>query len=204
MKVFIYTLTEPDGVTIRYVGKSNEFRIVKRLTEHCRYSQLKLHTHKNNWVKSLLEKGLRPCLNIIEECNEETYREREKYWVAFYRANGSDLTNSTEGGEGACRIHNRVISDIQKNHISETLKLRYKNHPEMYKNCSDAGKKCRGVARHFKFVQSSLHIGVGFMKRAQKWRAYVHQGKKQIHIGLFKTEQEAADAREKFAQVHGI
>jgi hypothetical protein len=198
MKVFIYTLTEPDGLTIRYVGKSNEFRISKRLIEHCRYSGLKHHTHKNNWIKSLLNKGFRPHLNIIEECNEETYREREKYWVSFYKAVGCDLTNGTVGGEGACRINNRVITEIQKQHIRETLKLRYKEHPEMYKQCSDAGKRNYGNSKQTKFVQTSTHVGVSFMKTPNRWRAYTRNGPKQIHIGLFKTEQEAITAYETF------
>lgn len=196
MKIFIYVLTEPNGKTIRYVGKSNEFRIGKRLHEHCRYSQLHLHTHKNNWIKSLLANNQRPVLNIIEECQENNFVEREKYWVSYYKKIGCNLTNSTIGGEGAIRIHNRVISEKQKKTISKTLKQRYKEHPEMYKNCSEAGKKSRGIKRNFKFKQSSDNIGIS--NSNGNWRAYTYKNNRQIHIGRFKTEIDAVNARAKY------
>lgn len=198
MKIFIYVLTEPDGTTIRYVGKSNEFRIAKRLMEHCRYSQLHLHTHKNNWIKSLLSQGQRPVLRIIEECQEETYRVREKHWVQYYKAQGCDLTNGTEGGEGAVRICNRVVSDAQKKTISRTLKQKFQENPEMYLQASKAGKKSRGVKRNFGFQQTSKEIGVSFIKSKNRWRCYVWENGKQRHIGVFLTEQEAVAARSKY------
>lgn len=202
MKVYIYILLEPDNITVRYVGKSNEYRIGKRLGEHCRYSQLKNHTHKNTWVKSLLSKGQHPILRIIEECQEDTYREREKYWVNFYKKSGVGLVNGTEGGEGACRIHNRVITDSQKKTISETLKKRHKEHPEMYENCSKAGKLTRGIKRSFSFTQTSSHVGISQFKTKKgllwKWRAYVWENGKQNHLGLFPTEQEAIDYRQSY------
>jgi hypothetical protein len=207
MKIFIYVLTEPDGVTIRYVGKSNEFRISKRISEHCRYSQLHLHTHKNNWIKSLLEKNQKPILKVIEECHEENYRIREKYWVQFYKMQGCTLTNGTEGGEGAVRIRNRIISDEQKKTISQTLKKRYQEHPEMFENCSRAGKLSKGIKRNFKFQQTSKFVGVSFSCKnrdgiAYKWRSYSWDNGKQISHGEFYTEREAIDARQKYIDSH--
>lgn len=209
MKVFIYVLTEPDGNTIRYVGKSNENRIGKRLIEHCRYSSLDLHTHKNMWIKSLLRQGLKPVLKIIEECQDNCYKEREKYWIKYYKSIGCDLTNSTEGGEGVLRIHDRTITEEQKETISNTLKRRYKEHPEMYKNCSDAGKKTRGIKRNFKFQQTSDSVGVSFSWRNRKgiickWRAYATINKRHVHIGLYDTEEEAVNARNEFLKSNPI
>jgi hypothetical protein len=108
------------------------------------------------------------------------------------------LTNSTEGGEGACRIVNRTISNEQKQTISETLKRRYQEHPEMYINASKAGQASKGVKRHFGFQQSSEHIGISFMKSKNRWRAYTWIDGKHKHIGLFTTEQQAIDARAHF------
>ena len=203
MKIYIYVLTEPDGTSIRYVGKSNEYRISKRLIEHCRMSQLKNHTHKNNWIKSLLNRNCRPQLKIIEECDESNFYEREKYWVQHYKSIGCDLVNGTVGGEGACRIHNRVISELQKKNISNTLKQRYKENPYMYTNCSNAGKKSRGVKRKFKFKQTSKEVGISFSYQNRKgvvckWRAYIQTNKQPKHIGIFDTEQEAINARNKY------
>jgi len=39
-------------------------------------------------------------VEILELCPEAAWKERECQWIAYYRKNGCDLTNSTEGGEG--------------------------------------------------------------------------------------------------------
>jgi len=155
------------------------------------------------WIRSLLNKGQQPLLHIIEECQEENYRLREKYWIDFYKKQGYNLTNGTEGGEGACRIHNRIISEDQKQKISKTLKKGYKENPNRFISCSNAGKKSRGVERQFKFKQTSDNIGVSFSYKNRKgvlckWRAYAHINGKHKHIGLYDTEQAAISAREKF------
>lgn len=199
MKVYIYVLTEPDGETVRYVGKSNEYRLKGRLKEHCRPSMRKFHTHKNMWIRSLLAKGQRPILKVIEECTEETYRDREHYWVDHYKNLGVDLTNGTKGGEGACRIHNRVITEEQKKRISETLKTNYKTDPKYKVLASEAGKKTRGIKRKFKFKQHSSHVGISLLSPG-RWRAYCHETGKHVHLGVFKTEQDAITAREQYLQ----
>ena len=190
MKVYIYILTEPDGITIRYVGESNEFRIKKRLSEHCRISQLKRNTHKNNWVKSLLTKNQKPVIKIIEECNEFSFREREKHWVKHYKNVGYNLTNSTVGGEGAVKIPNRVITEDQKRKIGET----WKKHPKFFEICSKGGKNSRGIKRKLKFKQSSKEVGISQTKDG-KWRAYASKNGKFLNFGYFKTEEEAIKVR---------
>jgi hypothetical protein len=190
MKVYIYVLTEPDGHTVRYVGKSNEFRIKKRLIEHCRLSQLKKNSHKNNWIRSLLNQNERPVFKIIEECSEFDFQEREKYWVKYYKDKGCDLTNGTVGGEGAIRIPNRVISEEQKRKIGET----WKKHPKFLEICSEGGRKSRGIKRNLSFKQSSNSVGVSKTKRG-KWRAYASRGGKFLFFGYFNTEEEAIKIR---------
>lgn len=191
MKIYIYVLTELDGV-VRYVGKSNEYRIGRRIVEHCRPSSLKYHTHKNMWIKSLLKEDIKPILKIIEECDELNYREREKYWVDYYRKNSiKKLTNSTEGGEGAIRIPNRTISMEQRKKIGET----WKKHPKFFEICTRGGKNTRGIKRSFKFKQTSDHIGINKIKKTGRWRCYIHHNGKPLHIGCYLTEIEAVDAR---------
>jgi hypothetical protein len=193
MKIFIYVLTEPDHQTIRYVGKSNEYRIDRRLIEHCRPSSLKSHTHKNCWIKSLLKKNQSPILKIIETCDETTFRIREKYWVSQYKQQGYSLTNGTEGGEGAIRIPNRIISEEQRRKISET----WKKHPRFLEICSNGGKASKGIKRKFQFQQTSKFVGINQIKKTGHWRCYLWKNKKPIHVGVYLTEHEAVEAREK-------
>lgn len=96
---FVYALCEPDGVTIRYIGKTINMR--QRLHGHLSRSELKRKTRKNSWIKALLARGERPKMNLIEEVTDETcLNEREVFWIAFYRFVGVNLTNETAGGDG--------------------------------------------------------------------------------------------------------
>lgn len=51
--------------------------------------------------------------------------------------------------------------------------------------------------RH-KQVGRSQYIGVSFFKPAKLWRAYITADRKRIELGYFKTEIEAAIARDRF------
>lgn len=99
---FIYALRCPISREIRYIGKTD--RPKERLQRHIWYSTKKQPApkfHSACWIRSLAETGAKPVLEILREV---PYDER-KYWerraIRVYRAVGFDLTNVTEGGDGA-------------------------------------------------------------------------------------------------------
>lgn len=93
MKHFIYTLSDPRTKAIRYVGKTNNLAV--RLSLHmCE----KRGTHKNNWLHILKSIGVRPIMEVIEECSDENWAERERFWIAHFRSVGLPLTNLDSGG----------------------------------------------------------------------------------------------------------
>ena len=101
----VYGLFDPSTGELRYIGKSTTGP-KRRLQEHLSPSKLCTHTHKNCWLRSLLEKGLRPDLVVLEVCgNAETAEILEKQAIAHYRGLGFRLTNNTDGGEGATGYH---------------------------------------------------------------------------------------------------
>ena len=95
---YIYTLKHPITNEVRYVGKT--IRPKRRLAEHL-YQHPK--NHRGNWVKSLLKQGLKPTLEVIEECNDNNWEQREKFWITQF----DNLTNSTDGGE-SCIVNEMV------------------------------------------------------------------------------------------------
>lgn len=92
---YIYILKHPITKEIRYVGKTND--PVTR-----RYNHIKLinstKTYSKSWIKSLLEQGLKPELEVIEECTTN-WAEREQYWIKYYLSQEVKLTNHSLGGE---------------------------------------------------------------------------------------------------------
>jgi hypothetical protein len=94
--IYIYSLKDPETNEIRYVGKTTN--INTRLKAHITRSRHNKY-HSARWVQSVIKRGLRPIIELVEECTEENWVEREKYWIGYYRER-FDLTNILEGGEG--------------------------------------------------------------------------------------------------------
>lgn len=95
-KIYIYSLSCPIENKIKYIGKTIQ-KPTYRYSSHIsssKHNKKKDETHC--WIKSLLNKGLLPILNIIEETNDI---QREIYWIAYYKDLGYKLKNHTIGGE---------------------------------------------------------------------------------------------------------
>lgn len=98
MDVHIYALMDPETDAVRYIGKTitPEIRLAMHLCE-------KRGTHKNNWLHKLRAKGLRPVMVVIEtirNSDDGDWQERERFWIAHYRALGEPITNLDTGGNG--------------------------------------------------------------------------------------------------------
>lgn len=96
MKVLIYTLTDPNSLQVRYVGKTTR-SLNRRWHEHLR-SKNKSHTV--SWIKSLLNKDQRPIIELLDESSQEMWQIDEKYWISQFKSWGFNLTNDKEGGQG--------------------------------------------------------------------------------------------------------
>lgn len=95
--VYIYMLADPIDSRIRYVGKTDN--LTGRYRSHC--STQNRQDHRANWLNKLRSLNLKPIMQIIEECDETNWVERETYWIKYYReVLGCDLVNATDGGEG--------------------------------------------------------------------------------------------------------
>lgn len=94
----IYGLRCPIKQEIRYVGKTIS-PLRKRLRDHISEALRKTEgfSYKQNWIRKLNSQNLKPTIELIEECQEENWQEREMYWISVFQM----LTNSTPGGECA-------------------------------------------------------------------------------------------------------
>lgn len=98
---YIYALTDPDTGDVRYVGKTND--LAGRLRRHILPSALAKRCRRTNWLNWLLKAGKMPCITLLEEVSQDRWKERECYWIAFYRGIGAQLVNTAEGGGGGVR-----------------------------------------------------------------------------------------------------
>lgn len=97
-KVKIYSLSDPITNEVMYVGRTKT-RLSARLSSHYHCSRNN-STPRDIWIASLRKNGLKPIAKVIEDVEENVWREREKYWISYYRKVNPNLTNLAEGGEG--------------------------------------------------------------------------------------------------------
>lgn len=101
----IYGLVDPRDGVVRYVGKATQPSA--RLRQHLRARQHK--TPSGDWVDSLICAGLLPAMVVLETVDTPIANDAERRWIAFYREQGNDLLNLTDGGDGGSR-KGRVLS----------------------------------------------------------------------------------------------
>jgi len=98
-KTYIYALVDPFTSIVRYVGKSNNPNA--RLRRHIKDGKDNTKSdHKTNWIAKIIRLGKIPELRILEICDYNNWKIRERYWIKKLRDSGCDLTNSKDGGEG--------------------------------------------------------------------------------------------------------
>jgi hypothetical protein len=117
MMCYIYTLSDPRDNAIRYVGYTPN--IDRRFNEHCRKQYE--NNHRAHWLMLLRSLGLKPIMEIIEECNEDTWQNREIYWIIWYREQGHQLVNDAIGGKGGAGM-------LGKHHTEETKRKQRNSH----------------------------------------------------------------------------
>ncbi len=144
MKTYIYALIDPDTNKIRYIGKSNN--PTKRLYDHIHSCNL-TNTHKNNWIKSLLEEDKKPIVKVLEEVDMDDWQFYEKYWINKLKKN-NPLTNLDTGGMGLSK---------HTYNTKELMKLRHKEYPN-YNKCKDKHYLIDKEELYQKYITENLSI----------------------------------------------
>lgn len=109
---FIYTLSDPFTLEVRYVGFTSRPSI--RLSAHISESRRPgVNTHKSCWIRSLLRNGSVPIMSIIQSGTSRGWEQAERKWIKHYRDIGYSLTNMSNGGHGA-RLPRTVDAKLDK------------------------------------------------------------------------------------------
>ncbi len=90
----IYALCDPITGDVRYVGITSG-SLPKRLGKHLWAARQGQRLYCSNWIRSLLEKNLKPLIKRVEETTDS---DREAFWIEHYKNLGCTLTNLTSGG----------------------------------------------------------------------------------------------------------
>jgi hypothetical protein len=131
---FVYALIDPLTKAVRYIGMTRKTPQV-RLALHQKRARAGEQYHVSTWLRSL--PSMTPEILVLEEASADALASRERYWIKHYRAQGADLCNHTDGGEGQPGLR----------HSAETRKRMSASHmgkrptPEQRQRQSEAAKK---------------------------------------------------------------
>lgn len=133
----IYGLIDPISGQVKYVGKSNDPD--RRYKDHLTEARKSYLPYKNTWIRSLLEKGGKPILIILQHYVPlKLWRSAEQFWVQYYKDKGHKLTNLMPAGIGSDMTEEmkQILSASHKK-TWDDLEFRKKHS----KSCSIAQKK---------------------------------------------------------------
>ena len=112
----IYALVDPRTRAIRYIGKAVDAD--KRYRQHLQPAQLdRYKSHKNSWLKGLLNDGLTPELRILHTVPSYKADVAERAAIAVARIVGDPLTNGTDGGDGGAITDPDAKARIRAAHL---------------------------------------------------------------------------------------
>ncbi len=88
-----------DSIRYRYVGKSDN--PLDRLEQHIHsalHNDMKMPVY--DWIRKLDKQGVRPQMRVLCRVPMESWQKEERRMIATLRAEGHDLLNVTDGGDG--------------------------------------------------------------------------------------------------------
>jgi hypothetical protein len=140
MDSFVYVLRDPDTERVRYVGRS--IYPFSRYKSHLRI-RTNDNTYRANWIRSLATAGKKPVIEIIQSCPDDKIYSVEQFWIAYYRACGSPLTNGSDGGSGLLNPTADVRAKMSSAGRARKATFLGKHHSEEARLKMSAAKKGR-------------------------------------------------------------
>ncbi|RIJ06706.1 hypothetical protein DXT77_28675 [Pseudomonas sp. 91RF] len=94
-KVYIYALTDPSSLSVRYIGISETPEL--RLSLHISNAQGRSVHSRNEvlseWICTLINSGSTPRMFILEETDRSSSNALERHYIGLYRATGASIIN---------------------------------------------------------------------------------------------------------------
>lgn len=128
-EVKIYVLYDPRECRVRYIGRTTKKQLKHRLIEHitkARYESVyypgKKSSHKNNWIKSLLNDNVEPQIKLLTTVTGWQESHIEERCLINKHCVSRKLVNSMDKGIGG---FNNIVEEETKVKISSSLKSFY-------------------------------------------------------------------------------
>lgn len=127
---YIYTLTDPNTLQVRYVGKTiNPEERFKRHRLDKKGCNLRI-----NWIKSLRAMDLFPIFEVVDVVDNAQWEFWEQHWITLFKSWNFNLVNANAKGSGAINFkHSNETKEkiratsLNRRHSNETKEMISKN-----------------------------------------------------------------------------
>ncbi len=186
---FIYGLFDPRNYSLRYIGKSDNPDL--RLKQHMNEMKhgKKGNRHMASWIRQLLNEGLEPSIEILEECTLDNWQESEQAWIAECKKFGLNLVNVTNGGEG-------MVGYVPSAETRAKVSAMFKGRPALHlkgKPLSEEHKaKIKANSPHHKHTEETKKkISEGHKGRvfSDEHKRKIGEASKGRSVGLIRSEE---------------
>jgi len=153
VKTKIYVLCNAGGI-IRYVGKTCK-NLPTRLSGHLYKARVNGSGDCSKWIGEMLRDGRIPSIVLIGEVDGNGCKE-ERAWIAYGKAEGWQLTNLTDGGEGGSFLIGGPMCSISLTLRSGTIKVLKQRSSESGRSVSEIADSC---IRHYLELLPTIKAG---------------------------------------------
>lgn len=188
----IYALIDPLTDEIRYIGYTSK-SLEKRLKSHI-YDCNRTKSHKTNWIRSLLNKGLKPIIKQLNETNEiKVCLDMEVYYISLY----DNLTNSTSGGETSKTYRKDVLIKMSENRKGKHKGADHWNYGKKMPELSERNRnyvwteEIKDKIRQKQLKNNECPIFRLNHTLAQKTRIRLEVFKDGISVGIYESKKQA-------------
>lgn len=191
--VFIYYLSDPTTGQIRYVGKAKNPGV--RFYNHLKEEDRK--THKQDWIQSLLSKGLKPILTTLDEVNETAWPMLEAAYIQFFYEQGCQLTNGTSGGDSP-----PTYSGEAHHFFGKTFSPEYRHKLSLAHLGLPSGAKGKSHSPEAKEKNRKAHLGKKASSETRAKMSAAQMGKKRSLAARSRMEVAQQKRRQQESECH--
>jgi group I intron endonuclease len=188
---------------MKYIGKS--INIKNRWSEH--KNDLKYNRHSNTYLQNVYNKYEEKIFKyyIIQECDKDNISFMEIYWIAYYNSyigdgNGYNMDRGGSGGHVGIQRSIEWGNNISAGKKGMTFTDEHKTNLSIshmgYVPTEEQRKKLAKGNTGIKKGKNTKSPFVGVSKTSdnRNWRSYICVNHKQIYLGKFENEIDAARA----------
>jgi hypothetical protein len=113
------------------------------------------HSHKCCWIRTILQKGEKPHLWILDEVDIKDWEFWECFYIDLFKSYGFNLTNIDKGGRGSSRISDETRRKLSISKIG--IKLSQKTRDKMSR-AGKGKKKPEGFGEKSSIIQKGKKL----------------------------------------------